>query len=62
MHCYGNKLISLKRIKNLRNLRNIYYSHNPIEHMSRNIERILDREMTEQNIYEDFHNVYNHQI
>jgi Leucine-rich repeat (LRR) protein len=53
---------SLAGIENLTNLIYLSYSNNPIDHISPNLLRRLDRIQNGQNIYTDNQNVHNHNI
>ncbi len=62
-YCYSNKLTSLPlSIMNCRNLKYFRYFNNPIEHISPNLLRFLNRNKTFQNIYEDKQSVHNSSI
>ena len=60
--CDHNQLTSLNSISNLRNLEYINYSGNPIDHIPPNVQRLLNRQRVEQNIYADAQSVHNHSI
>jgi Leucine-rich repeat (LRR) protein len=62
LYCDTNQLSSLAEIENLNNLRYLNYDGNPIDHISPNLLRRLNRIKNGQNIYADNQNVHNHNI
>jgi Leucine-rich repeat (LRR) protein len=63
INCCINRLVSLPVTwTRLINLRTIYYNNNPIEYIPPNIQRIINRQLMGQNIYNDAQNVHNHNI
>jgi len=63
IYCDYNQLTSLPiEWGRLRNLRIINYYGNQIEYIPPNLLRIIQRQKTGQNIYQDTQNIHNHQI
>ena len=60
--CQRNRIESLEPINGLINLQILCYSGNPIEYVPPNIVRRLNRMENNQNIYNDFQSVHNHNI
>ena len=62
IQCFNNMLISLPVWSRLQNLRIIVCPYNPIDYIPPNIRRIINRQLSGQNIYQDNQNVHNHNI
>jgi len=63
LYCDDNQLITLPaELGNCKNIRTLYYYNNPIEFIPVNVQRLINRIINPQDIYDNRQNVQNHDI